>query len=80
MVFFMAKMNCISFNVNNGATLNLCQYKKNGSVLVTRANLNEGEINRCEISAGDMVMLVNYYQYIKENNIHCGFINPNGKN
>lgn len=71
-------MNCISFNVNNGATLNLCQTKNDEVVMVTRSNLSEGTINRCEISPGDMVMLINYYQYVKANNIHCGFINPNG--
>lgn len=73
-------MNCISFNVNNGATLNLCQNKRDDAVMVTRANLTDGEIKRCEISAGDLVMLINYYQYIKDNDIQCDFINPYGKN
>lgn len=73
-------MNCISFNVNNGATLNLCQNKRDDAVMVTRANLTDGEIKRCEISAGDMVMLINYYQYIKGNGIQCDFINPYGTN
>ena len=33
-----------------------------------------------EISNGDMVMLVNLYQYIKRNDIQNDFINPYGKN
>ncbi|RXZ78161.1 hypothetical protein EBB07_29340 [Paenibacillaceae bacterium] len=31
------------------------------------------------IPEGDMVMLVNYYRYMKENDVQCDFINPNGK-
>ena len=32
-----------------------------------------------EIAPGDMVMLLNYYRYIKDNDIKCDFINPNGQ-
>lgn len=32
------------------------------------------------ISNGDMVMLLNYYSYVKRNDIQNDFINPNGKN
>ena len=32
------------------------------------------------IPAGDMVMLVNLYKHIKENDIQNDFINPHGKN
>ena len=33
-----------------------------------------------EISAGDFVMLINWYKYIKDNDIKNDFINPHGKN
>jgi len=33
-----------------------------------------------QIPAGDFIMLLNYYRYIKDKNIYCDFINPNGKN
>jgi hypothetical protein len=32
------------------------------------------------IPNGDMVMLINLYRYIKDNDIQNEFINPNGKN
>ena len=32
------------------------------------------------IPAGDMVMLINFYRYIKDNDIQNDFINYNGKN
>lgn len=31
------------------------------------------------IPDGDFVMLMNYYRYVKDNNIQCDFINPNGQ-
>ena len=69
----------IIFNVNNGAQLFLTQNKIDGKVTATTST-NTGVIRRDEIPAGDMVMLINYYRYVKENDIHCGFINPNGVN
>ena len=33
-----------------------------------------------DIPAADMVMLVNYYKYIKDNDIKNDFVNPSGKN
>ena len=68
-------MGKISFNTNNGATLDVIQYQKDGIVYVKSENSKN-----IEISAGDMVMLLNYYRYIKENDIQCDFINPYGKN
>ena len=68
-------MGKISFNTNNGATLDVIQYQKDGIVYVKSENSKS-----IEISAGDMVMLLNYYRYIKENDIQCDFINPYGKN
>lgn len=32
------------------------------------------------ISQEDFINLLEYYRYIKENDIHDDFINPNGKN
>ncbi len=55
----------ISFEVNNGGTLALTQEKHDGSVKVeTRSPGGDGR--EYAISAGDFVMLMNYYQYQKE--------------
>lgn len=72
--------NTLSFKVNNDGLLNLVQNELDGTVHVNRYDKEEGYINRCHISNGDMVMLVNMYMYIKENDIQNDFINPNGKN
>lgn len=61
-------MNKLTFNINNGETLELIQHEHDGKV----------EVKGILIPADEMVMLVNYYQYIKNNNIKCDFINPQG--
>lgn len=72
--------NTLSFKVNNDGILNLVQNELDGTVHVNRYDKESGYINRCHISNGDMVMIVNLYMYIKENDIQNDFINPNGKN
>lgn len=69
------KMGKISFDVNNGGKLNICQAKHDGSVSISTGD-NEGY----NISAGDFVMLLNFYKYVKDNNIQNDFINYYGKN
>jgi hypothetical protein len=68
-------MRKISFDVNNGGKLEVCQTKHDGSIKVST-----GENNEYNISAGDFVMLLNYYSYVKRNNIQNDFINYYGKN
>ena len=72
--------NTLSFKVNNNGLLNLVQNELDGTVHVNRLDKEDGYKNRCHISSGDMVMLINLYMYVKENDIQNDFINPNGKN
>ena len=73
----------ISYNTNNGGKLELAQREHDGKVLIiqkdSKGNHESIPDNEAFISNGDMVMLINYYRYIKSNNIQCDFINPNGK-
>jgi hypothetical protein len=75
-------MSTISYEVNNGGKLTLNQRNHDGDVLIIKTDSkgNHESINDNEafISASDMLMLINYYRYIKSNNIQCDFINPNG--
>lgn len=66
----------LSYNVNNGEKLELIQRGHDGTVLIKDNSWGSTEF----IPAGDMVMLINYYRYIKDNDIQNDFINPNGKN
>ena len=65
-----------TFAVNNGGTLTLVQVDDDGPV--TLSSSNDPEVRH--ISAGDMVMLMNWYRYVKDNDIQDDFINPGGKN
>ena len=69
-------MGKISFDVNNGGKLELIQRGHDGTVLICDKSASNTEL----IPAGDMVMLVNLYRYIKDNDIQNDFINYNGKN
>ena len=68
-------MGKITFNVNNGGKLEACQTKHGG-----RVSVNIGEREEYSISAGDFVMLLNFYKYVKNNDIQNDFINYYGKN
>lgn len=68
-------MRKISFDVNNGEKLNILQEKHDGNV---RVNINDN--HSYYISAGDFVMLLNYYRHVKDNDIQNDFINFNGQN
>ena len=72
--------NTLSFKVNNNGLLNLVQNELDGEIHVNTYDKEDGYINKCHIPAGDMVMLINLYRYIKDNDIQNDFINPNGKN
>lgn len=74
------RQNTLSFKVNNGGILNMIQHEVDGNIIVKRLEKNNGYKQIVEIPAGDMVMLVNMYKYIKENDIRNDFINQYGKN
>lgn len=74
------KYGILSFKVNNDGVLSMRQNVIDGTVTVYRLEKNNGYKQIAEIPAGDMVMLVNLYKHIKENDIQNDFINPNGKN
>jgi len=61
------------FNVNNERKLTLSQEKPDAPVLV-----DTNEYPSYNIPAGDMVMLLNYYRFVKDHNVQCDFINPHG--
>ena len=67
------------FNVNNNGILRVEQTTPDGSILIAREE--NGTAERIEeITAGDFVMLLNMYRYIKAEDIQNDFINPYGKN
>lgn len=74
------RQNTLSFKTNNNGILNMMQLEIDGKVIVKRLEKDNGYKTITTIPAGDMVMLVNLYKYIKENDIQNDFINPNGKN
>ena len=74
------KQNTLSFKTNNNGILNMIQYELDGKIVVKRLEKDKGYKTITSIPAGDMVMLINMYKYIKENDILNAFINPNGKN
>lgn len=69
----------IVFKVNNKQKLIVKQYKTDECVHTYTRDTNGNKENELMISNGDFVMLLNYYKYVKDNNIQCDFINPNGK-
>lgn len=52
------------------------QYKHDGAVEIVCSN---DPAEKVTINSGDMVMLLNWYRYVKRNNIQDDFINPDGK-
>lgn len=72
-------MNRITFDVNNGRTLELEQDKHDGAVMISHG-LSGRLRASCIVPAGEMVQLVNLYRYVKRYNIADSFINPDGQN
>lgn len=70
--------NALSFDVNNKQVLKFEQQEHDDDIIVTVTNGSKKEI-KGTIKNGDFVMLWNYYNYVKRNNIQNDFINPNGK-
>lgn len=69
-------MNKLTFAVNNGGILEISQKEHDGTVTVSSTGIDRVDY----ISNGDMVMLMNWYRYIKDHDIQNDFINPCGKN
>lgn len=69
----------ISFTVNNGRRLELVQRDHDYDIHIRKYHGKIKEYGNI-ISAGDMVMLLNLYRYIKDNDIQNDFINPDGAN
>ena len=67
------------FHTNNHGFLNVEQTTTDAPVKV-RTGTNHTVEHIEEISAGDSVMLINLYKYIKDNDIQNDFINYHGKN
>lgn len=67
----------IEIEVNNGQTLFLTQVSKDGDTILNRWDGDKMEYERT-IPAGDMVMLLNLYRHVKDNDIYDSFINPEG--
>ena len=74
------RQNTLSFKTNNNGILNMIQHEIDGKVIVKRLEKDKSYKTITTIPAGDMVMLVNLYKYIKENDIQNDFINPHGEN
>lgn len=75
------EQNSIDIEINNGRTMRIIQTDSDKArcgigveTLDEDSNLEEREL----ISEGDFVMLINYYRYIKENDIKDDFINTTG--
>lgn len=75
--------NMIEIEINNEGTLRISQTdsdKARAGIGVEHVD-SYGEVYRRDlIDEGDFVMLINYYCYVKDNDIKDEFINPNGAN
>jgi len=60
----------IKLPINNNGTMTIDQNEQG-----IKVNSHDDETL---IPEGDFVMLINYYRWIKINNIQCDFINPYG--
>lgn len=69
----------IKLNINNGQELYITQTSADGDAIINKWD-GDSMTYEYSIPAGDMVMLLNMYRYIKENDIQNDFINPYGKN
>ena len=69
----------IELSVNNNQALFLDQVSADGDTILSRWDGDKMEYERT-IPAGDMVMILNLYRFIKDNDIQNDFVNPNGKN
>lgn len=73
------RKNTIALKLNNARLMNIMQNEVDGDVKV-KVLTDKAYEEFCDIPSGDMVMLMNLYKYVKENDIQNDFINPCGKN
>lgn len=73
------RQNTLSFKTNNNGIMNMIQHEVDGIIIIKRLEKNNGYTQIAEIPAGDMVMPVNMYKYIKEKDIQNDFINLHGE-
>lgn len=58
----------IEMEINNGRIMQLTQQEKDRNITLTTYNDNSGLVDfETEITPGDMVMLINYYRFQREN-------------
>jgi len=61
-------VNMIEMKINNERTMQLTQWEKDENITLTTYNDKSGLVDYdIEITPGDMVMLINYYRFQKEN-------------
>lgn len=67
--------NFIEMEANNGRTMQLAQHKRDGNILFTTYNAKSGLVDsEITITPGDMVTLLNWYRYQKDNgNVNLEF-------
>lgn len=64
------RIDVMEFEINNQRTMQLTQQTYDGNVTFTTYKKESGKVDYEEtISPGDMVMLMNYYRFQKENNL-----------
>ena len=69
----------MTIEINNKRKLFISQTYYNNSINVATYDDNNEFESEYSIPAGDFVMLLNLYRYLKDNDIRNDFINPNGK-
>ena len=67
----------IEIQINNNRKLILIQSAEGIEIVTTN---KDGIESKMILSEGDVVMLINYYRYVKDNDVKCDFVNPIGKN
>ena len=65
--------------INNNRKMFIVQSENKIQVKTVEIATDKVE-SQITIPEGDMVMLINYYKYIKDNDVQCDFVNPDGKN
>lgn len=61
-------INRIEMEINNGRTMQLAQQEYDGEITLTTYHTENGLVDKeISVSPGEMVMVMNYYRYQKEN-------------
>lgn len=68
----------MEFHVNNNGKIRLIQEGKDKGIIVEQADASGNVTRRDYIEPGEMVMLINYLLYTRDNDIRNAFINPYG--